>query len=269
MSTISQVNLVSHVPDTSHLTHFTEQVYDNNISLFRTVSNDSVPDFKILERNSKNVRIINTQPEKINPYTPAPKQSVRVTSSYPLCLSDSQTLFKKTVLDATVSVPGSFRAYNDELNHTERRSSISKINDGIKLHQARRRPDTNSIAVVPKHVVSNEVMERDCYSFEEESSFEDEYESVCCGLWPVKYKHSELDSFHYYEPVLPRQVTVPQCDAYTQTDVRERLSASTDQNVESAYEVVNPRPKGATTFNTVVDINPCIHQTNETDLDDL
>ena len=265
VSTISQVNLVSHVPDTSHLAHLTEHVYDHNISLFRTVSNDSVPDFEILERNRKNVRIINTQPEHFNPYTPAPKQSVRVTSSYPLCLSDSKTLFKKTVLDATVSVPRSFRSNNDEPNHTERRSSISKINDGIKLHQTRKRSDADSIAVVPTHVVPNE-LERDGYSFEYESSFEDEYESVCCGLWPVKYKHSELDDFHYYEPVLPRQLTVPQCDAYTQTEVRGRLRASLEQNRDSTYEVVNPRPNGATTFHTVVDIHPCIHQTNENEL---
>ena len=266
VSTISQVNLVSHVPDTSHLAHLTEHVYDHNISLFRTVSNDSVPDFEILERNRKNFRIINTQPEHFNPYTPAPKQSVRVTSSYPLCLSDSKTLFKKTVLDATVSVPRSFRSNNDEPHHTERRSSISKINNGIKLHPTRRRPDADSIAVVPTHVVPNELMERDGYSFEDESSFEDEYESVCCGLWPMKYKHSELDDFHYYEPVLPRQLTVPQCDAYTQTEVRGRLRPSLEQNRDSTYEVVNPRPNGATTFNTIVDIHPCIHQTNENEL---
>ena len=270
ISTISQVNLVSHVQDTSDLHHFTGAVYDHNTSLFRTVSNDSEPDFEILERNGKNVRIINSQPERFNPYTPAPKQSVKVTSSYPLCLSDSKQLFKKTVLDATVSMPGSSNSFDYEPNHTERRSSISKINNDIKLHNKRRGP-VDTIAVVPNHVVSDhvitdEVLERDGYSFETESF--DEYESVCCGLWPVKYKHSdsELDSFHYYEPVHPRQLGVPRCDAFTQTEVRGRSRASTNQSHDSAYEVVNPRRNSATTFHTVADINPCIRETNENEL---
>ena len=249
VSTISQVNLVSHVQDTSH---FTDNVYDNNVSLFRTVSNDSVPDFGILERNCRSINIIRTQPDHFNPYTPDTKPPVRVTSSYPLCLSDSKTLFKKTVLDATISVPGTFRSLENVRNHSKRRSSISKINDDITTHQASRRPVA---------VVSNQFLERDGYSLEEES-FEEEYESVCCGLWPVRYKASDQDSFHYYESVLPRRLAVSRCDAYTQTEATGRLKTALDRNQDSAYEVVNYRPNGVT-FNTVVDINPCVNQTNE------
>lgn len=49
---VSQDNLVSHVTEMDNFDWSKENVYDNNVTIFRTVSSDSEPDFKFLDHLS-------------------------------------------------------------------------------------------------------------------------------------------------------------------------------------------------------------------------
>ena len=52
IQSVSKDNLVSHVAETDNFDWLKEKVYDNNVTIFRTVSNDDEPDFKFLDHLS-------------------------------------------------------------------------------------------------------------------------------------------------------------------------------------------------------------------------
>ena len=251
-STISQINLVTHVQDIQQLEQFTENVYDNNFSLFRTVSNDSSPDFKTLERNLKTISAIESTAGSLEADDIVSRPALHRRTSCPIYLSNSRKLFHKTVLDASISVPGSFKSLDDVSIRT--RESGYQFSKSVDISSYKRGPSSDPISVI-----SLPVLNRDSSSSEEES-FE-EYESLCCGLWPVKYRNDD-ESFHYYDAVLHPSSTIFSRNVGTQTENDENLKYSAGKN---DYEDVAVMCNG-NTFASIADINPFVDTTEMTSL---
>ena len=245
-STLSHFNLVSHFQDAHDVEQFTENIYDNNISLFRTVSNDSVPDFEALDRNCRGISFIGLKPDRHETEIIVTRPVLSASSSYPLS-AESRNSSIKMALNAHSSVPGSFK-WKDVVPMSSGESvcqlTTIKHVDFAMFHPSCSRSDSTT-------GIPSALLQSDSTLSTEES--EEEYESFCCGFWPVKCKNSDLESFHYYEAVIERLPLSGCHDMATQTERAEKVKDGVGDE-ECDYEDVSYSHDGVT-FSSVAEIH--------------
>ena len=235
---------MSHFQDAHQDKKLRENIYDNQFSVFRTVSNDSVPSFDILELNSRGISIIGHETEHI-----ATKSALSATSSCPL--DNSKGSSSKVPLGATKSVPGSFKWKGViPTGLEESRCQLSAVRQiDVSLFQP---------AALTRLEAANArvYLHSDCsstFNSSTEVSFEGDYESFCCGFWPMKYKHSDLESLHYYEAVIARLPPQRATDMATQTDRTGKPDGVSGE--DCVYEDVCYSHNGVT-FTSVAEVHP-------------
>ena len=249
-STWSQFNLVSHFQHAHQDEKLRENIYDNQFSVFRTVSNDSVPSFDVLEQNGRGISIIGEKSLEHQTEHRANKSALSATSSCPLD-TNSKGSSSKAPLGATKSVPGSFKWKGVIPTGLEESgcqlSAVRQIDVSLFQPAALTRLEAVN-ARVSFHSDSSST-----FNSSTEVSVEGDYESFCCGFWPMKYKHSDLESLHYYEAVIARLPPPRATDMATQTDRTGKPDGVSGG--DCIYEDVCYSGNGVT-FTSVAEVHP-------------